>query len=372
MEGQLLPAQARVQSAVMTANPKATSREERDQNDAAGAGERQTRCSKPRLPAGHARKLAGCEARFQRVRYAPMSRSSRLLDRPRLPPGRDARPRRAPAPGPDHRLRRVRPDRRLAPRRQPGAGDGPGLAAARGHTPIALVGGGTGMVGDPSGKRQRAPGARRSSRSTATPSAIGRPAPRFLRVRGRQRGPAPQQRRLAARPPPDGVPARHRQALHRQLHAAEGVGAEPDGDAGSRTPSSATCWSRRTTTGTCSTPRAASSRWAAATSGATSRPASSWWTGASGARCTAWSSRSSPPPPAPSSARAKAGNIWLDPERTSPYHFYQFWLNTDDRDVERYLKLFTFLRLDRIAADDGASTRRTRAGARPSGCWPAR
>jgi tyrosyl-tRNA synthetase len=48
--------------------------------------------------------------------------------------------------------------------------------------------------------------------------------------------------------------------------------------------------------------------------------------------------------------KSESGNVWLDPERTSPYHFYQFWLNTDDRDVERYLKLFTFLRLDRIAA----------------------
>ena len=41
--------------------------------------------------------------------------------------------------------------------------------------------------------------------------------------------------------------------------------------------------------------------------------------------------------------------MWLDAERTSPYHFYQFWLNTDDRDVERYLKLFTFLPLEQIA-----------------------
>jgi tyrosyl-tRNA synthetase len=48
--------------------------------------------------------------------------------------------------------------------------------------------------------------------------------------------------------------------------------------------------------------------------------------------------------------KSEGGNVWLDPERTSPYHFYQFWLNTDDRDIERYLKLFTFLRLDRIAA----------------------
>jgi tyrosyl-tRNA synthetase len=48
--------------------------------------------------------------------------------------------------------------------------------------------------------------------------------------------------------------------------------------------------------------------------------------------------------------KSEAGNIWLDPEKTSPYHFYQFWVNTDDRDVDRHLKLFTFLRLDRIAA----------------------
>ena len=48
--------------------------------------------------------------------------------------------------------------------------------------------------------------------------------------------------------------------------------------------------------------------------------------------------------------KSEAGNVWLDPARTSPYQFYQFWVNTDDRDVARYLKLFTFLRLDRIEA----------------------
>ena len=47
--------------------------------------------------------------------------------------------------------------------------------------------------------------------------------------------------------------------------------------------------------------------------------------------------------------KSEGENIWLDPARTSPYKFYQFWLNTDDRDVERYLKLFTFLELDEIA-----------------------
>ncbi len=41
--------------------------------------------------------------------------------------------------------------------------------------------------------------------------------------------------------------------------------------------------------------------------------------------------------------KTESGSVWLSPERTSPYAFYQFWLNTDDRDVVKYLKLFTFL-----------------------------
>jgi tyrosyl-tRNA synthetase len=41
--------------------------------------------------------------------------------------------------------------------------------------------------------------------------------------------------------------------------------------------------------------------------------------------------------------KTEAGTIWLDPRRTSPFRFYQFWLNTDDRDVIAYLKCFTFL-----------------------------
>ncbi len=42
------------------------------------------------------------------------------------------------------------------------------------------------------------------------------------------------------------------------------------------------------------------------------------------------------------------GAIWLDPERTSPYDFYQYWINTEDPDVERFLGLFTFLPMDRV------------------------
>jgi tyrosyl-tRNA synthetase len=46
--------------------------------------------------------------------------------------------------------------------------------------------------------------------------------------------------------------------------------------------------------------------------------------------------------------KTEAGAVWLDPQRTSPFHFYQFWLNTDDRDVVRYLKFFTFLTKEAI------------------------
>ena len=48
--------------------------------------------------------------------------------------------------------------------------------------------------------------------------------------------------------------------------------------------------------------------------------------------------------------KTAAGAVWLDPRRTSPYGFYQFWLNTADADVEHFLNVFTFLPLDEIAA----------------------
>jgi len=47
--------------------------------------------------------------------------------------------------------------------------------------------------------------------------------------------------------------------------------------------------------------------------------------------------------------KTETGAIYLDPAMTSPYKFYQFWINTDDRDVERFLKLFTPLSRDQIA-----------------------
>ena len=53
--------------------------------------------------------------------------------------------------------------------------------------------------------------------------------------------------------------------------------------------------------------------------------------------------------------KTEAGAVWLDPQLTSPFRFYQFWLNTDDRDVVNYLKFFTFLGRDEIAALEAAS-----------------
>ncbi len=46
--------------------------------------------------------------------------------------------------------------------------------------------------------------------------------------------------------------------------------------------------------------------------------------------------------------KTEAGNVWLDPERTSPYQFYQFWVNTDDRDAGKYLRYFTLYGGDEI------------------------
>jgi tyrosyl-tRNA synthetase len=53
--------------------------------------------------------------------------------------------------------------------------------------------------------------------------------------------------------------------------------------------------------------------------------------------------------------KTEAGTVWLDPARTSPFRFYQFWFNTDDRDVVAYLKYFTFLERDAIAALEQAT-----------------
>lgn len=65
--------------------------------------------------------------------------------------------------------------------------------------------------------------------------------------------------------------------------------------------------------------------------------------------------------------KTESGTIWLDPARTSPYAFYQFWLNTADADVYKFLRYFTFLPVDEIngiEAGDTASQGRPQAQAR--------
>jgi len=52
--------------------------------------------------------------------------------------------------------------------------------------------------------------------------------------------------------------------------------------------------------------------------------------------------------------KTEEGNVWLDPQRTSPYKFLQFWLNTSDEDAERYIKIFTLLpeeEIQKLAAE---------------------
>lgn len=46
--------------------------------------------------------------------------------------------------------------------------------------------------------------------------------------------------------------------------------------------------------------------------------------------------------------KTESGNVWLDPEKTSPYHFYQFWLNVSDEDAARYIKIFTLIGKEEI------------------------
>jgi tyrosyl-tRNA synthetase len=48
--------------------------------------------------------------------------------------------------------------------------------------------------------------------------------------------------------------------------------------------------------------------------------------------------------------KTEKGNVWLDPQRTSPYQFYQFWLNSSDEDALKWIKIFTFLTIEEVTA----------------------
>jgi tyrosyl-tRNA synthetase len=61
--------------------------------------------------------------------------------------------------------------------------------------------------------------------------------------------------------------------------------------------------------------------------------------------------------------KTAGGAVWLSAERTSPYEFYQYWINTDDRDVKRFLAFFTFLPMEevnRLGALEGAEIRQAK------------
>lgn len=56
--------------------------------------------------------------------------------------------------------------------------------------------------------------------------------------------------------------------------------------------------------------------------------------------------------------KTESGNVWLDPEKTSPYHFYQFWLNVSDEDAARYIKIFTLIdraKIEKLIEDHSLS-----------------
>jgi tyrosyl-tRNA synthetase len=59
--------------------------------------------------------------------------------------------------------------------------------------------------------------------------------------------------------------------------------------------------------------------------------------------------------------KSEAGAVWLDPSQTSPYKFFQFWINTDDRDVGKYLRYFSLLSRDEVESLERAATERPEA-----------
>ena len=66
--------------------------------------------------------------------------------------------------------------------------------------------------------------------------------------------------------------------------------------------------------------------------------------------------------------KTEKGNIWLDPAKTSPYEFYQFWLNVSDEDAARYIRIFTSL--DRETIDSAIAQHETDPGMRSlRSCW---
>jgi tyrosyl-tRNA synthetase len=231
-----------------------------------------------------------------------------------------------------------------------------------GHTPIALVGGGTGMVGDPSGKREERP-VMSLEQIDRNAQGIGRQLARFLSFEGDN---ATRMRNNA-----DWLRGIHLMGFLRDTgkHFSLGYMLQKE-SVQSRLETGISYtefsymliqaydfWHLYRIEG-CELQMGGSDQWGNITAGIelVRRRESAQVHGLVFPLITTATGTKF--------GKSEGGNVWLDPERTSPYHFYQFWLNTDDRDVERYLKLFTFLPLERI--DAAMADHRRDPGRRPA------
>jgi tyrosyl-tRNA synthetase len=231
-----------------------------------------------------------------------------------------------------------------------------------GHTPIALVGGGTGMVGDPSGKREERP-VMSLEQIDRNAQGIGRQLARFLSFEGDT---AARMRNNA-----DWLRGIHLMDFLRDTgkHFSLGYMLQKE-SVQARLESGISYtefsymviqaydfWHLHRTEG-CELQIGGSDQWGNITAGIelVRRRESAQVHGLVFPLITTATGTKF--------GKSEGGNVWLDPDRTSAYHFYQFWLNTDDRDVERYLKLFTFLPLERI--DAAMAEHRSAPGRRPA------
>ena len=239
-----------------------------------------------------------------------------------------------------------------------------------GHRPVALVGGGTGLIGDPSGKASERPMA-----DAETVAANTEPDPRS------------SSSAFSTSAEPNAARMIDNAEWLAELRAVDfmrDVGKhftvnymlqkdsvqEPDGRAASRTPSSRTCCCRRTTSSSCGAGMtcAADGRQRPVGQHHRRHRADSPRRGADAHAITAPLVTT---PPGAKFGKTEAGAVWLDAALTSPYKFYQFWVNVDDRDAGRYLRFFTLLSREEIealerrtAAAPGAARGAARAGAR--------
>ena len=167
---------------------------------------------------------------------------------------------------------------------------------------------------------------------------------------------------------PARLPPRDRQARDREPDGGPGVRTGPDGDRGRdllhRVHATSCC--RPPTSAGCTSTSSARCRWAAPTSGATSSPASTSSGGDWAGRAFGLTWPLLLKADGTKFGKSAGGAVWLDPERTSPYQFRQFFVQVDDEDVEQQLLWFTLLPVSEIEEVMVGASRRTRAAAGPA------